>query len=126
MEQYTNELKLLAVRYYYTQAERDFERTRRHFRLETDKQTFDEWRKAYAVSAVRYYREHDCTISVVARYFGVDYSQVICWVQQYGKEIDKADRNAPFIAEIEIIKLRDELRSVREELAELKAYVRAH
>ena len=129
MAEYTNEFKMLAVRYYFTQADRSFEQMRDHFNIDLDVSAFAQWRKEYAREAVYYYYKHECTLSVVAKYFGVDHMQVVYWVKKYGKEIEKevdTEKYAgPFKNDLEIKQLREELRNVREELAELRAAIQA-
>ena len=129
MADYTNEFKMLAVRYYFMQADRSLEQVRNHFGIDVVPIVFAEWKKEYAREAVRYYHKHDCTLSVVAKYYGVDHTQVVYWIKEYGKEVEKEvdiEKYAgQFKNDLEIKQLKDEIRNVREELAELKAAIQA-
>lgn len=129
MAEYTNEFKMLAVRYFFMQADRSLEQVRDRFGIDLEPAVFAEWRKEYAREAVRYYYKHECTLSIVAKYYGVDHTQVLYWVKKYGKEIEKEvdieKYSEPFKNDLEIKQLKDELRNVREELAELRAAIQA-
>ena len=129
MAEYTNEFKMLAVRYFFMQADRSLEQVCDHFGIDLEPTVFAEWRKEYAREAVRYYYKHECTLSVVAKYYGVDHTQVVYWVKKYGKEIEKEvdiERYArSFKNDLEIKQLKVELRNVKEELAELRAAIQA-
>ena len=68
----------------------------------------------FQMNVVNYHFEHpDETITSISEKFAVEYPLVIFWIKKYEKEFD-------FTMRIEIVKLRNELKKLKEEVAELK------
>ena len=120
MEHFTDDFKIQAVKYYYTQAGRSKEETCSHFNIGIEDFDIQEWKKFYAKEVVHYRMKNDCSLSKTAQDFGVDHSMVVYWIQRYAKELGYTDGKKCFNAQEEIIKLREEVQALKSELNDLK------